>query len=125
MNIGPGLFKKYGDVVRVGEGYKMLANRSLLIPYSGPADIMFADKATIQKILIDEDFRKSRDYERVREDPHVASLITETDKVKYKQKVIRFLFKRTCGPGADLRSETTAIPCFLNQLLEWPGTTDA
>ncbi|KAF4633573.1 hypothetical protein G7Y89_g4555 [Cudoniella acicularis] len=72
MNIGPGLFKKYGDIVRVG-----------------PADVMFADKATIQKILIDEDFRKSRDYEAVREDPHITSLITETDKVKYKQKVCR------------------------------------
>jgi hypothetical protein len=48
---------------------------------------MFRDKATIQKILIDDDLRKSRDYESVREDPNVASLITETDKVKYKQKV--------------------------------------
>jgi hypothetical protein len=48
---------------------------------------MFADKASIQKILVDGDFRKSRDYETVREDPHVTSLITETDKVKYKQKV--------------------------------------
>jgi hypothetical protein len=50
---------------------------------------MFRDKATITKILIDEDFRKSHDYETVREDPNVASLITETDKVKYKQKVFR------------------------------------
>jgi hypothetical protein len=55
---------------------------------------MFRDKATIQKILIDEDFRKSRDYETVREDPNVASLITETDKVKYKQKVIIFIERR-------------------------------
>lgn len=69
MNIGPRLFQKYGPVVRVG-----------------PADILFADKAAIQKILVEDDFRKSHDYERIREDPHVASLITETDKVKYKQK---------------------------------------
>jgi len=48
---------------------------------------MFRDKATIQKILIDDDFLKSRDYESAREDPNVASLITETDKVKYKQTV--------------------------------------
>jgi hypothetical protein len=56
---------------------------------TGPADVMFADKASIQKILVDEDFRKSRDYEVVREEPHITSLITETDKVKYKQKVRR------------------------------------
>ncbi|PMD33538.1 cytochrome P450 [Hyaloscypha variabilis F] len=79
MNIGPGLFQKYGDVVRVG-----------------PADIMFRDKATITKILIDEDFRKSHDYETVREDPNVASLITETDKVKYKQK------RRLLSPGFSI-----------------------
>ncbi len=48
---------------------------------------MFGDKAAIQKILIDEDLRKSRDYETVREKPEVASLISETDKTKYKVKV--------------------------------------
>jgi len=69
----------------------MLSKQSLLTPVSGPADILFADKAAIQKILVDDDFRKSHDYERIREDPHVASLITETDKVKYKQKVITIL----------------------------------
>jgi hypothetical protein len=53
----------------------------------GPADIILADKASVQKLLVEIDFRKSRDYEAVREDPNVASLITETDKVKYKQKV--------------------------------------
>ena len=87
MNIGPELFKKYGDIVRVGEDISS-ENRSVLT-FPGPADIMFADKASILKILIDEDFRKSRDYEAVREDPHVTNLITETDKVKYKQKVCR------------------------------------
>jgi hypothetical protein len=61
----------------------------LMLTFTGPADIMFADKASIQKIVVDEDFRKSRDYEVVREDPHITSLITETDKVKYKQKVYR------------------------------------
>lgn len=79
MNIGPRLFKKYGDIVRVG-----------------PADIIFRDKATIQKILIDDDFRKSRDYESAREDPNVTSLITETDKVKYKQK------RRLLSPGFSI-----------------------
>jgi hypothetical protein len=87
MNIGPELFKKYGDIVRVGEDISS-ENRSVLT-FPGPADIMFADKASILKILIDEDFRKSRDYEAVREDPNVTNLITETDKVKYKQKVCR------------------------------------
>jgi hypothetical protein len=64
-----------------------LEYRPMLTPSTGPTDIMFADKASIQKIIVDEDFRKSRDYEVVREDPHITSLITETDKVKYKQKV--------------------------------------
>jgi hypothetical protein len=86
MTIGPELFKKYGDVVRIGE--KEALKPSTLVDISlGPADIMFADKASIQKILVEEDFRKSRDYEAVREDPNITSLITETDKVKYKQQV--------------------------------------
>jgi hypothetical protein len=66
----------------------MLSKQSLLTPASGPAGILIAEKAAIRKILVDEDFRKAPDYERIRDDPHVASLITETDKVKYKQKVI-------------------------------------
>jgi len=92
MNIGPGLFEKYGDVVRVGE-HPVIQNCPFLTSNLGPADIMFRDKATITKILIDEDFRKSRDYETVREDRNVASLITETDKVKYKQKVYGSSYK--------------------------------
>lgn len=58
---------------------------------TGPRDIMIQDKAGIQKMLVEEDFRKSRDYERVREDPGVTSLITETDKALYRQKVCKIL----------------------------------
>ncbi len=88
MNVGPGLFKKYGDVVRVGKEASL--HTKILVTFSqGPADVMFADKASIRKIIVDEDFRKSRDYETAREDPHITSLITETDKVKYKEKVCR------------------------------------
>jgi hypothetical protein len=95
----------------------------MLISSSGPADIMFTDKASIQKILIDEDFRKSRDYERVREDPNVASLITETDKAKYKQKARSS--QRTYRTWTDFRPETSLIPCVLDQLLERPRATYA
>jgi hypothetical protein len=102
----------------------LLSKQSLMTPASGPTDILFADKAAIQKILVDEDFRKSRDYERAREDPHVTSLITETDKVKYKQKVITILL-RIYDRRTYFESETTAIPRFLNQLLEWLGTAHA
>jgi hypothetical protein len=102
----------------------MLNQLSLANIPPGPADILFADKASIQKILIDEDFRKSRDYERVREDPYIASLITETDKVKYKQKVIRSS-RRTCRIWTDFRPETSLIPCLLDQLFEWARATHA
>ena len=111
MNIGPGLFEKYGDVVRVGEN-PVPQLWPYLTPTVGPADIMFRDKATITKILIEEDFRKSPDYERVREDPNVTSLITETDKVKYKQKVharpekialvLTYIQRRLLSPGFSI-----------------------
>jgi len=53
----------------------------------GPKDIMFAGKDSIQKILVEVDLKKAPFYETAREDTNVASLFTETDKVKYKHKV--------------------------------------
>lgn len=58
-----------------------------MVLHLGPADILFADKASILKILVEDDFRKSRDYESVREDPHVSTLISEVDKDKYRRMV--------------------------------------
>jgi hypothetical protein len=83
---------------------------------------LFREKATIQKILIDEDFRKSRDYEAVREDPNITSLITETDKIKYRQKV-RISFKSSAKTNLIL--ETSSVPGIFDQLSEWPRTTYA
>lgn len=51
---------------------------------------MIAEKLGIQKILIDDDFVKAPVYETVRIDPNVTSLITERDKVAYRQKVSGF-----------------------------------
>lgn len=53
----------------------------------GPKDIMFRDKASVQKILVEDDLVKSPIYEAIRPHPNVTSLITETDKTLYKQKV--------------------------------------
>jgi len=48
---------------------------------------MFAGKDSIQKIIVETDLKKAPFYESAREDVNVASLFTETDKVKYKHKV--------------------------------------
>ena len=48
---------------------------------------MIKNKVDITKVLIEEDLRKSRDYEAVRADKRITSLITETDKKAYKIKV--------------------------------------
>jgi hypothetical protein len=73
-NIVPDLFKKYGDIVRVG-----------------PREIIIAEKSAIQKIIAEKDFRKSRDFEFVREDREIASIFTETDKSAHRQRVRKFL----------------------------------
>ncbi|ATZ49028.1 hypothetical protein BCIN_04g02280 [Botrytis cinerea B05.10] len=69
MNIAPKLFKKYGDVVRIG-----------------PNEIMVSSKSAIQKIIVEDDFRKSPLYTLTQEDQHVSNLFTETDTRIYKQK---------------------------------------
>ncbi|KAH9207521.1 cytochrome P450 [Leptodontidium sp. 2 PMI_412] len=79
MNTLPELLDKYGDVIRVG-----------------PKDIMFRDKASVQKILVEDDLVKSPIYEAIRPHPNVTSLITETDKTLYKQK------RRLLSPGFSI-----------------------
>lgn len=49
--------------------------------------MIFADRDAIQKIIVEEDFRKSAAYERLRDKPDIATLFTETDKTKYKPAV--------------------------------------
>ncbi|KAF7882809.1 uncharacterized protein EAF02_006172 [Botrytis sinoallii] len=51
MNIAPKLFKQYGDVVRIG-----------------PNEIMVSSKSAIQKIIVEDDFRKSPLYTLTQED---------------------------------------------------------
>ncbi|KAF7946606.1 hypothetical protein EAE96_009601 [Botrytis aclada] len=69
MNIAPKLFKEYGDVVRIG-----------------PNEIMVSSKSAIQKIVVEDDFRKSPLYTLTQEDQHVSNLFTETDTRVYRQK---------------------------------------
>lgn len=58
--------------------------------------MLVASKSAIQKVIVEEDLIKSPEYERGRNDPKVTNLLTERDKVAYKQKVytsgILFLF---------------------------------
>jgi len=49
--------------------------------------VLFAGKDAIQKILIEDDLLKSPEYEWLRDDAGVANLITERDRVAYRQKV--------------------------------------
>jgi hypothetical protein len=55
---------------------------------------MIAEKTGIQKILVDDDLVKAPVYQKVRIDPNVTSLITERDKVAYRQKVSDLLVSR-------------------------------
>jgi hypothetical protein len=52
--------------------------------------VLFAGKDAIQKILIEDDLLKSPDYEWIREDSGVTNLITERDRVAYRQKARSF-----------------------------------
>lgn len=62
-------------------------NRQHTDRITGPNEVMFADKSSVQKILVEDDFIKAPIYESIRLHPKVTSLITERDKVAYKQKV--------------------------------------
>ena len=44
-------------------------------------------KDAIQKIIVEDDMVKTPELEWIREDPHIANLISERDKAKYKQLV--------------------------------------
>lgn len=48
---------------------------------------MVSSKSAIQKIVVEDDFRKSPLYTLTQEDQHVSNLFTETDTRVYKQKV--------------------------------------
>lgn len=48
---------------------------------------MVSSKSAIQKIIVEDDFRKSPLYTLTQEDQHVSNLFTETDTRIYKQKV--------------------------------------
>jgi hypothetical protein len=54
---------------------------------TAPHLVVFAENDAIQKILVEEDFKKAPVYEAMRDNPHIATLISETDKVKYKKAV--------------------------------------
>ncbi|PVH81743.1 cytochrome P450 [Cadophora sp. DSE1049] len=79
MNILADLFDRYGDVVRVG-----------------PKDVLFKDKAAVQKILVEDDLVKAPTYEAIRPYPHITSLISERDKTAYKKK------RRLLSPGFSI-----------------------
>lgn len=49
--------------------------------------MIFAGKAAIQRIVVEDDLLKSPEYEWIRTDPRVSNLMTERDRVAYRQKV--------------------------------------
>jgi hypothetical protein len=89
MNVAPGLFEKYGDVVRVGKllNLKILLPSGLMEGCKAPKDVLFANKAAVQQILVDDDLVKAPVYRTLQTDVKVTSLISERDKVAYKAKV--------------------------------------
>lgn len=113
MNVGPGLFKKYGDIVRVSKGLPPRFIWHELSSSAAPRSVLVAEKSAILKILVDEDFRKSPDYEAIREDYKITSLISETDKIKYKHRVSE-LFARV--PAYHL-CPTSAFKNFYTSLI--------
>jgi hypothetical protein len=52
-----------------------------------PKDVLFANKAGAQQILVDDDLVKAPVYRSLQTDAKVTSLISERDKVVYKAKV--------------------------------------
>jgi len=88
MNVAPGLFEKYGDVVRVGKliNLKILLPSGLMEGCKAPKDVLFANKAAVQQILVDDDLVKAPVYRTLQTDVKVTSLISERDKVAYKAK---------------------------------------
>jgi hypothetical protein len=55
--------------------------------YKAPKDVLFANKAAVQQILVDDDLVKAPVYRTLQTDAKVTSLISERDKVAYKAKV--------------------------------------
>lgn len=49
--------------------------------------MIFAEKGAIQKILVEVDLPKAHTYDAFCDDPKFTTLLTETDKTKYKQAV--------------------------------------
>lgn len=74
------LYVTINPVLRVREEVKTVFAKA-------PNFVIFADKDAIQKILVEEDFKKAPIYETMSTDPHVTNLFSETDKVKYRQAV--------------------------------------
>jgi hypothetical protein len=87
--------------------------------------VLVASRSAIQKVIVEEDLIKSPEYERGRNDPKVTNLISERDKVAYRQKVytsgIQFLF--LAQPNRVL--ETLVIAWILNQLPKRTRASDA
>jgi hypothetical protein len=84
---GPGFFKKYGPVVRVGKfcSWSMIYH-GLNYPQA-PNDVIVASKDGIRKILVDVDLPKAYVYKTTRENKDIGTLFSEIDKAVYKEKV--------------------------------------
>jgi hypothetical protein len=89
MNAAPILFKKYGDTVRIGELHNPPKPDDWILMFeaAGPQAVMFAGKNAIQKIIVEDDMLKSPEYDWRLADPNITNLITERDRVAYRQKV--------------------------------------
>lgn len=89
MHVGLELLEKYGDVVRVSKLLRCSHRINInLICVTDPKHVIFAEKSAIQKILVEEDFKKAPIYDHIRGVSSVGTLFSERDKVKYKQAVL-------------------------------------
>lgn len=88
-NVAPIHFKRYGDIVRIGKfsSRDLESEISTDLPRTAPREVLVAEKQAIHKIVVEEDLKKAPIYEAIREERHVTSLFSETDKVAYKQRV--------------------------------------
>jgi hypothetical protein len=91
----------------------------------GPQLVLVASKSAIQKVIVEEDLIKSPEYTTGRDDPKITNLITERDKIAYKQKVYisGILFMFLTQPNYML--ETLIITWIHNQLPKRTRTFDA
>jgi hypothetical protein len=87
--------------------------------------VLIASKSANLKVIIEEDLIKSPEYEKDRNDLKVTNLLSERDKVAYRQKVYTsgILFSFLAQPNRVL--ETLVIAWILDHLPKRTRAFDA